>query len=121
MIALITVAAITNSYPTRADGNFYTVQKILELCEQPNGSPAKTQCFGLIVGVAQTSALIEMMLVAKTDPVSDLIACHNSVAPTSGAEAQAFVNWAKRHPEHWSRPAAVGVIAALRQTWPCKS
>jgi hypothetical protein len=38
---------------------------------------------------------------------------------TQGAMVQAFMNWAAKHPENWDLPAPIGVIAAMRHTWPC--
>jgi hypothetical protein len=42
-----------------------------------------------------------------------------SEGATYGAARQAFVNWAEKHPEQWSKPMIVGVIEALNETWPC--
>jgi Rap1a immunity proteins len=46
-----------------------------------------------------------------------------SACPTSfvsnGAMVQAFSEWAKRHPEEWRATAQIGVMQAVRDTWPC--
>jgi hypothetical protein len=34
--------------------------------------------------------------------------------------AQAFINWAEKHPENWTMGGADGVILALKETWLCK-
>jgi len=39
---------------------------------------------------------------------------------TVGAAAQSFINWAEKHPEHWTDQRNDGVETALRETWPCK-
>jgi hypothetical protein len=44
-------------------------------------------------------------------------ACCGEASP--GARVQAFVNWAKTHPENWSGSPVVAVVEALRETWPC--
>jgi len=43
------------------------------------------------------------------------------VGSTYGAEQQAFENWARAHPEEWTESSSVGVVVALRGTWPCVS
>ncbi len=40
--------------------------------------------------------------------------------PSGAAMLQAFLNWADKHPEKWSLDAGLGIIEALRSTWPCK-
>jgi hypothetical protein len=49
----------------------------------------------------------------------DLSMCPNN-GYTYGALKQAFVNWAEKHPEKWTEFADLGVIIALRETWPCQ-
>jgi hypothetical protein len=44
-----------------------------------------------------------------------------SKEPSPDAEKQAFMNWARAHPERWTDPMIDGVMAALSQTWPCTS
>lgn len=36
---------------------------------------------------------------------------------TLGAMAQAFTNWAEKHPENWGIARILGVISALQETW----
>jgi hypothetical protein len=38
---------------------------------------------------------------------------------TIGAYRQAFINWAEQHPEKWNSHMGIGVMTALRETWPC--
>jgi hypothetical protein len=38
----------------------------------------------------------------------------------TGAVRQAFINWVQNHPEHWTEDYMTGVMAALRETWPCR-
>jgi hypothetical protein len=43
----------------------------------------------------------------------------SSVGPSDRATVKAVTNFASSHPEDWSDPMIVGVILALRSTWPC--
>lgn len=45
--------------------------------------------------------------------------CVSAPYPSAQAEVQAFVTWAKKHPEAADYPNAVGVILALADRWPC--
>jgi ATP-dependent DNA ligase len=29
-------------------------------------------------------------------------------------------NWAAKNPQNWGNPAEIGVIAAIREAWPCR-
>jgi Rap1a immunity proteins len=39
--------------------------------------------------------------------------------PDHTAMRQAFVTWAPKHQDDWTKPRAVGVVKALRESWPC--
>jgi hypothetical protein len=41
--------------------------------------------------------------------------------PSGAALIQAFVNWSDKHPEHWADHTLIGVLLALRSTWPCSN
>jgi hypothetical protein len=40
--------------------------------------------------------------------------------PSYGAQVQAFVNWAEKHPNLWQYPRPFGVVTALREAWACR-
>ncbi len=50
---------------------------------------------------------------------SDLRICSTEAIPY-GAMVQTFRNWAEKHPEKWGARRYMGVMLALRETWPCK-
>jgi hypothetical protein len=39
---------------------------------------------------------------------------------TQGQMRQAFVNWVERNPKEWQKMEYEGVIAAMKETWPCR-
>ncbi|WP_366510182.1 Rap1a/Tai family immunity protein [Mesorhizobium sp.] len=47
--------------------------------------------------------------------------CVGKKVPTHGAYKQAFINWADDHPESWQNHQYLGVVEALRSTWPSTS
>jgi hypothetical protein len=32
---------------------------------------------------------------------------------------RAFLNWTEQHPQEWDSKGELGVLAALREAWPC--
>lgn len=74
-------------------------------------------CLGYI------SAIADMMLLHSSDDEQTRgMYGMCAVDPvTYGASKQVFINWADKHPELWSKPMELGVILALRETWPCAS
>lgn len=39
---------------------------------------------------------------------------------TPGQMRQAFVNWVERNPTQWQQLEYEGVVAAMKETWPCR-
>lgn len=47
--------------------------------------------------------------------------CSGRPVPIYAARIQAFMNWARAHPEKWNLTDFEGVVLALRESWPCKN
>ena len=131
MRILVTLAAATlalgshvTTAQTTSQATESNVQWLLGKCQE---SPAATFNQGFCLGyVASTlyvlTAIGADMFTKDEDPrfvekMKSLGACGQI---TYGAAEQAFVNWARKHPEHWGDPARIGVETALIETWPCK-
>jgi hypothetical protein len=115
-----TVAACLVNLPTIAQeqGEARTVQQLYDDCKQ-EGSGAGTAffCLGYIGGVADTMNLLEVK--PKDGAARNPNAMCAGGRYTYGATRQAFMNWAPKHPELWTKYMLVGVVLALQETWPC--
>jgi hypothetical protein len=97
-----------------ADEEKHDVQKLHEMCKLPPGETKAAICLGFISGVA------EMMRLMSFSRYKEVRGAFGQCSEASyGAAMQAFMNWADKHPERWSKPMVVGVIEALNETWPC--
>ena len=101
------------------------VEKLLRECSAGSADSPLFEwfhCIGYITGIGDMMGL-NGLLIAKYDEgvinLNHLAFCPGKPAPTYGATLQVFKNWAQRHPERWGDKAFVGVIAALREAWPC--
>jgi hypothetical protein len=86
-----------------------TVQELLRECTE--GKELELHCIGYVGGIGEVMQLMGASIgfgICSTGTI------------THGAIQQAFENWAKKHPENWGDRAPLGVMLALRETWPCK-
>jgi hypothetical protein len=104
-----------------ADGTNINVQTLLSDCTGSQSSFEYTLCVGYVGGVSDQMTLNGLMVINGDDRsrfVKAFSMCPQP-HPTWGAEIQAFVNWAQKHPEQWQQPGLLGVLAANRTLWPC--
>ena len=94
-------------------GQTQTVRDLYEMCKKPYGVDTAF-CVGYIGGVHDMMMMIRL---SDDEKVKDLRLC--DPGSTRGAQVQVFVNWAEKHPEHWSKLMFAGVVAALSTTWRC--
>jgi len=74
-------------------------------------------CLGFVSGQA---AVMEQVGVGGSGDFRGAMGmCVSMPYPAANAEVAAFISWAQRNPQFWSKPSAVGVILALAATWPC--
>jgi len=105
VLSILVTTTATAQPPIRG-----TVQDLYQACQHDDKF-----CIGYIAGVFETMTVTS----ARTrDPVTGL--CADSQV-TYGAAQQAFINWAAKHPELWSKEWYLGVVLALQATWPCPS
>jgi hypothetical protein len=91
------------------------VQALYRRCTQPDRSPEVTFCIGYVWGVGDMMDFLEVSR-PQHPGVTPFAMCGR---PTPGAMVKAFVNWAEKNPQMWGRQMAVGVVNALKETWPC--
>ncbi len=73
----------------------------------------KYACAGYIA-----ATMDNMTIIGATD-VGPTFGICPTTAITVGAARQVFINWAQKNPDKWTLLRYVGVVYALRETWPC--
>ena len=87
-----------------------------QLCKKPIETKEFAVCIGFVSGVGETMGVLQFGI--RTFP--DFGAFSICDAPPHGAMVQAFTDWAEKNPQEWKNPAILGVMTALRETWPCE-
>jgi Rap1a immunity proteins len=89
-----------------------TVQSLYGLCSAQTDTFKQVGCLEYVAGEGDYMSMLG-------DGTANAIIgiCGH---PTHGAEKQAFLNWATKHPEQWDAPKWYGVASALRETWACQ-
>ena len=98
-----------------------TVGTILPACEQAAvrdlSSPLASYCLGFVSGIGRMATYNCYSDRTKFHPNPMLSATGQA---SDGARLQAFVNWARAHPENWDLDVASGVVISLQTTFPCE-
>src|SRR5215510_5540275 len=127
--AMLMGAAVTLSTiaPVPAFAEFekteWNVQELYKQCKGRKGSLDEIFCLEFVSGVSRQVFTNGLALKDFKDP-PDLItmsipsACPKSFV-SNGAMVEAFSEWANQHIEKWSASAQIGVMQAMRDTWPC--
>jgi Rap1a immunity proteins len=101
----------------------WDVQELYKQCRGRQGSLNKIFCLEFVSAVARQVFTNGLALKDIKDP-SDLMtisvsfACPKSFV-SNDAMVEAFSEWANEHIEKWSASAQIGVMQAMRDTWPC--
>lgn len=109
----VLVACATSSF---AQENPQDVQQLLNDCES-NQDLRFGLCLGTIRGAAAVMQLNCSFYRDGANTVTTLAADPSDA--TYGAMKQAFINWARANPAEWGRRGELGMIDALRETFPC--
>jgi Rap1a immunity proteins len=118
-LLLIDLAMALASTSLAADGTSsdvdpaMTVQALYTKC-MSNAALDQMFCAGFF-----TAALDDATVMGASASTQAYGMCPKT-SVTVGAAAQAFKNWAQKHPEYWSQVRYLGVLLALQETWPCK-
>ena len=101
----------------------WDVQELYKQCKGRRGSLDEIFCLEFVSRVARQVFTNGLELKTIKDP-PDLItmsipsACPKSFV-SNDAMVEAFSEWANQHIEKWSASARIGVMQAMRDTWPC--
>ena len=125
-VMLIGTAAVLSTIapvPTFAEfeNTDWNVQDLYKQCK--GGSLDEIFCLEFVSRMARQVFMNGLTLKDIKDP-PDLMtmsipsACPNSFV-SNDAMVEAFSEWANQHIEKWSASAQIGVMQAMRDTWPC--
>lgn len=95
------------------------VQRLLDDCEQyteERGGGGGFYCLGMVAGAIEVLRLNCESAKEGLNPAPGL---RSGPVPSIGAGAQAFVNWARAHPENWGTYEVWGMMMALTEAFPC--
>jgi hypothetical protein len=97
------------------------VQELYKQCK--GGSFGEVFCLEFVSRVARQVFTNGLALKDIKDPPDLMTMSIPSACPKSfvsnDAMVEAFSEWANQHIEKWSASAQIGVIQAMRDTWPC--
>ncbi|MER9171214.1 hypothetical protein NKI12_28575 [Mesorhizobium australicum] len=103
-----------------ADIDPNSVEYLLSQCSATSAIEV-AGCRNYIAGVADMVGFThEVMKMENLESAVLTTYCPGEEGLSYGAMSQAFVNWAKKHPETWQKPKFGGAIDALVETWPCR-
>jgi hypothetical protein len=103
---------------TKANADDQNVQGLYNLCKATTDHGRYAVCVGYISGIGdimQTNGVMHPGAAVDPAPLDERL-CGR---PSYGAQVQAFMNWAEKHPQQWQAPRQLGVLSALSGTWPC--
>jgi hypothetical protein len=121
VIILSTIAPV----PTFAefDKTERDVQDLYKQCRGRKGSLDEIFCLEFVSAVARQVFTNGLALKGIKDPPDLMTMSIPSACPKSfvsnDAMVEAFSEWANQHIEKWSASAQIGVMQAMRDTWPC--
>ena len=99
------------------------VHELYKQCTGPKGSLDGIFCLEFVSGVARQAFMNGLALKHTKDPRDLMTMSIPSACPKSfvsnDAMVEAFSEWANQHLEKWSASAQIGVMQAMRDTWPC--
>jgi hypothetical protein len=94
-----------------------SVKALYDMCKKPDATFPSTMCLGFISGVADNMQLLGFGLKDHPD-LARFAICGN---PPYGTMVETFITWAEKNPQEADHARIVGVVKALRESWPCKA
>ena len=100
------------------DFEVQTTENFVILCTTATDDPlyhhAINFCHGYLVGAYHYHEA------ASSGPKGVRLVCPPDPMPTRNDTIDAFIQWAKAHPQHWGEPPVESQFRFLMQKWPCK-
>jgi len=101
----------------------WKVQDLYKQCKGVQGSLGNVFCLEFVSRMARQVFTNGLALKDIKDPADLMTMSIPSACPKSfvsnDAMVEAFSEWANQHIEKWSASAQIGVMQAMRDTWPC--
>jgi Rap1a immunity proteins len=120
--AAIFVVALAS---TSAKCDASKTESVQALYDECNGQlEDKLYCLGYISGVFGQMSYNRYLSYGLNDDrdaakIIKLFSVCSLTAVSDAAMVQAFINWAKKHRQSWDLDEQLGVMYALRESWPC--
>jgi hypothetical protein len=95
-----------------------TVKNLLVACDGGPGSDKYPYCIAYIAGISDWMTVVGQAPLPR--PWHAILGECPPEETTYRAAVEAFVTWARNHPEAWSQRAAIGVASAVRGLGVCK-
>jgi len=119
----IFLASVLNSSALGTAGaNPNSVQKLYGVCKSPNPTvmfrcAAYIQGFSTMMHIVGEASAEAGLSADKRDALRAYGICHSASVPDM---IRVFLNWTERHPQEWERDGEYGVLASLKEEWPCR-
>jgi Rap1a immunity proteins len=118
LAAILLGSAPAKSEQPRKDN----VQTFYSKCSKGN-KMGQAYCLGFISGAARqmfwTGAFFKNTKNHDDRKLISFVSACLESSVSDSAMLQAFMNWARNHPEKWHMVTQLGVMEAIRSTWPC--
>src|SRR5215475_10295376 len=122
VVILPTIAPVS-TFAEFEEKTEWDVQKLYKQCRGRKGSLDEIFCLEFVSAVARQVFTNGLALKSIKDPPDLMTISIPSACPKSfvsnDAMVEAFSEWANQHIEKWSASAQIGVMQAMRDTWPC--
>jgi hypothetical protein len=121
----ILIAFILGNSAIAADAgtNPDSVQKLYGVCKSPNANimfrcAAYIQGFSTMMNIVGQASSGSAFDPDKRNVLKAYGLCHQEAVPVADM-IRAFLNWTERNPQEWNTSGEFGVLASLREAWPC--
>ena len=98
---------------------FLSVQDLYDSCNMKRSPFLYAECYGYTDGIVNMMDMIGASRESSPVEKRKFGACLPPSPITTEQLVQIFKNWAEKHPEQWSEQMGLGVLYAIRETWPC--
>jgi hypothetical protein len=101
-----------------------SVEKLYGVCKSPNPNimfrcATYIQGFGTMMYIVGQASAESGLTPDKRDTLKAYALCHQETVPVADM-IRVFLNWTERNPKEWQENGEIGVLASLREAWPCK-
>ena len=121
-VVILSTIAPVSTFAEFEEKTEWDVQELYKQCRSRKGSLDEIFCLEFVSSVARQIFANGLALKDIKD-LPDLMTTSIRACPKSfvsnDAIVEAFNEWTNQHLEKWSASARIGVMQAMRDTWPC--